>query len=198
MNTSSGLRGFDLDFGVGLVLYASSSCWRICGRRGPRASITNNIAQGDFSCSAERPSPGGARRRRCHLLLPDRRWPRRRRSQKSSPSRSIGSSGRRPRRLLGGRSTRVTTRQGLDVTLENSKGSGDVIASRHRRAVRAFADAAVVIASAARGTTVKTVGHGVRQDAAKLFSLKSQSAHSPRTSEGARRSVRLCRGDSQR
>jgi len=50
------------------------------------------------------------------------------------------------------------TKAGLDVTLENSKGSGDSIAKVDTgRADAGLADAAVVIASTARGTTVKTV-----------------------------------------
>src|SRR5260370_32529528 len=49
--------------------------------------------------------------------------------------------------------------KGLEVTLENSKGSGDSIAKVDTgRADAGLADAAVVIASNARGTTVKTVG----------------------------------------
>src|SRR6201993_2607294 len=49
--------------------------------------------------------------------------------------------------------------KGLDVTLENSKGSGDSIAKVDTgRADAGLADAAVVIASRARGTTIKTVG----------------------------------------
>src|SRR4029453_5795520 len=57
--------------------------------------------------------------------------------------------------------------KGLDVTLENSKASGDSIPKAMgdssakgdpRRADAGLADAAVVIASNARGTTVKTVG----------------------------------------
>src|SRR5881394_3685275 len=51
------------------------------------------------------------------------------------------------------------TQRGLDVTLENSKGSGDSIAKVDTgRADAGLADAAVVIASNARGTTVKPVG----------------------------------------
>src|SRR5215475_12638726 len=49
--------------------------------------------------------------------------------------------------------------KGLDVTLENSKGSGDSIAKVDTgRADAGLADAAVVIASVGRGTTIKTVG----------------------------------------
>ena len=48
--------------------------------------------------------------------------------------------------------------RGLDVTLENSKGSGDVIAKVDTgRADAGVADAAVVIASLARGTQIKAV-----------------------------------------
>src|SRR5262249_1386849 len=49
--------------------------------------------------------------------------------------------------------------KGLDVTLENSKGSGDSIAKVDTgRADAGLADAAVVISSVGRGTTIKTVG----------------------------------------
>src|SRR3978361_1269102 len=46
--------------------------------------------------------------------------------------------------------------KGLDVTLENSKGSGDVIAKLDTgRADAGVADSAVVIAASTRGSTVK-------------------------------------------
>ena len=49
--------------------------------------------------------------------------------------------------------------KGLDVTLENSKGSGDVIAKLDTgRADAGVADSAVVIAASTRGSTVKSVG----------------------------------------
>src|SRR5690349_23344360 len=49
--------------------------------------------------------------------------------------------------------------RGLDVTLESSKGSGDSIAKVDSgRADAGLADSAVVIASHARGTSIKVVG----------------------------------------
>src|SRR5260370_28686646 len=49
--------------------------------------------------------------------------------------------------------------KGLDVTLENSKGSCDSIAKVDTdRADARLADAAAVISSDGRGTTIKTVG----------------------------------------
>src|SRR6266481_9423611 len=49
--------------------------------------------------------------------------------------------------------------KGLDVALENSKGSGDTIAKVDTgRADVALADVAVVIASLSRGTQVKDIG----------------------------------------
>src|SRR6059058_3074204 len=49
--------------------------------------------------------------------------------------------------------------KGLDVTLENSKGSGDVIAKLDTgRADAGVDDSAVVIAASTRGSTVKSVG----------------------------------------
>src|SRR5438128_9964911 len=65
--------------------------------------------------------------------------------------------------------------KGLDVTLENSKGSGDSIAKVDTgRADAGLADAAVVIASNARGTTVKTVGMVFDKTPLNIFSLKSK------------------------
>src|SRR5258707_4361896 len=49
--------------------------------------------------------------------------------------------------------------RGLEVALENSKGSGDTIAKVDSgRADAGLADAAVLIASLSRGTRIKTVG----------------------------------------
>src|SRR5437899_1226491 len=63
--------------------------------------------------------------------------------------------------------------KGLDVTLENSKGSGDSIAKVDSgRSDAGLADAAVVIASSARGTTVKTVGMVFDKTPLNIFSLK--------------------------
>ncbi len=75
--------------------------------------------------------------------------------------------------------------KGLDVTLENSKGSGDSIAKVDTgRADAGLADAAVVIASTARGTTVKTVGMVFDKTPLNIFSLKSKPLTKPKDLEG--------------
>lgn len=75
---------------------------------------------------------------------------------------------------------------GLDVTLENSKGSGDTIAKVDTgRADAGLADAAVVIASKARGTTVKTIGMVFDKTPLNIFSLKSKPLAKPKDLEGA-------------
>ena len=87
--------------------------------------------------------------------------------------------------------------KGLDVTLENSKGSGDSIAKVDTgRADAGLADAAVVIASAARGTTVKTVGMVFDKTPLNVFSLKSKPLAKPKDLEGA--TLGAPPGDSQR
>ena len=74
--------------------------------------------------------------------------------------------------------------KGLDVTLENSKGSGDVIAKLDTgRADAGVADAAVVIA-ASRGSTVKSVGMIWDKTALNFFSLKSNPIVKPKDLEG--------------
>ena len=84
--------------------------------------------------------------------------------------------------------------KGLDVTLENSKGSGDSIAKVDTgRADAGLADAAVVIASNARGTTVKTVGMVFDKTPLNIFSLKSKpldQAEGPRRRDARRPSGR--------
>src|SRR5437762_984544 len=76
--------------------------------------------------------------------------------------------------------------KGLDVTLENSKGSGDSIAKVDTgRADAGLADAAVVVASAARGTTVKVVGMVFDKTPLNIFSLKSKPLLKPKDLEGA-------------
>ena len=82
--------------------------------------------------------------------------------------------------------------KGLDVTLENSKGSGDSIAKVDTgRADAGLADAAVVIASVAPRHHRQDGRHGVRQDAAQHLQPQEHSrSPSPRTSR-ARRSARL-------
>lgn len=87
--------------------------------------------------------------------------------------------------------------KGLDVSLENSKGSGDVIAKVDSgRADMGIADAAVVIASAARGTTVKTVGMVFDKTPLNIFSLKSSPLVKPKDLEG--KTLGAPPGDSQR
>jgi NitT/TauT family transport system substrate-binding protein len=87
--------------------------------------------------------------------------------------------------------------KGLDVTLENSKGSGDSIAKVDTgRADAGLADAAVVIASNARGTTVKTVGMVFDKTPLNIFSLKSQALTKPKDLEG--KTLGAPPGDAQR
>lgn len=87
--------------------------------------------------------------------------------------------------------------RGLDVTLENSKGSGDTIAKVDTgRADAGLADAAVLIASKARGTTVKTVGMVFDKTPLNIFSLKSKPLAKPKDLEGA--SLGSPPGDAQR
>src|SRR3954469_5883856 len=87
--------------------------------------------------------------------------------------------------------------KGLDVTLENSKGSGDSIAKVDTgRADAGLADAAVVIASNARGTTVKTVGMVFDKTPLNIFSLKSNPLAKPKDLEG--KTLGAPPGDSQR
>jgi NitT/TauT family transport system substrate-binding protein len=87
--------------------------------------------------------------------------------------------------------------KGLDVTLENSKGSGDSIAKVDTgRADAGLADAAVIIASNARGTTIKTVGMVFDKTPLNFFSLKSQALLKPKDLEG--KTVGAPPGDAQR
>ncbi|MBN9088634.1 MAG: ABC transporter substrate-binding protein [Reyranella sp.] len=87
--------------------------------------------------------------------------------------------------------------KGLDVTLENSKGSGDTIAKVDTgRADAGLADAAVLIASKARGTTVKTIGMVFDKTPLNIFSLKSKPLAKPKDLEGA--SLGSPPGDAQR
>jgi NitT/TauT family transport system substrate-binding protein len=86
---------------------------------------------------------------------------------------------------------------GLDVTLENSKGSGDTIAKVDTGRVDAgLADAAVVIASTARGTTVKTIGMVFDKTPLNIYSLKSNPLLKPKDLEG--KTLGAPPGDSQR
>src|SRR5262245_28992900 len=75
--------------------------------------------------------------------------------------------------------------KGLDVTLENSKGSGDSIAKVDTgRADAGLADAAVVIASVGRGTTIKTVGMVFEKTPLNIYSLKAPPLAKHRHLEG--------------
>src|ERR1700754_4401491 len=87
--------------------------------------------------------------------------------------------------------------KGLDVTLENSKGSGDVIAKLDTgRADAGVADAALVIAASTRGATVKSVGMIWDNTALTFFSLKSNPIAKPKDLEG--KTLGAAPGDSQR
>ena len=87
--------------------------------------------------------------------------------------------------------------KGLDVSLENSKGSGDSIAKVDTgRADAGLADAAVVIASNARGATVKSVGMVFDKTPLNFFSLKSKPLAKPKDLEGT--TLGAPPGDSQR
>ena len=87
--------------------------------------------------------------------------------------------------------------KGLDVTLENSKGSGDSIAKVDSgRADAGLADAAVVIASNARGTTVKTIGMVFDKNPNNFFSLKDSPLSKPSDLVGKK--LGAPPGDSQR
>src|SRR5260221_2944263 len=87
--------------------------------------------------------------------------------------------------------------KGLDVTMENSKGSGDVIAKVDTgRADAGIADSAVVIASSSRGTKVKTVGMIFDKTSLNFFSLKSNPIVKPKDLEG--KTLGAPPGDSQR
>ena len=86
---------------------------------------------------------------------------------------------------------------GLDVTLENSKGSGDSIAKVDTgRADAGLADSAVVIAANARGATVKSVGMVFDKTPLNIFSLKSKPIAKPSDLEG--KTLGAPPGDSQR
>jgi NitT/TauT family transport system substrate-binding protein len=87
--------------------------------------------------------------------------------------------------------------KGLDVTLENGKGSGDSIAKVDTgRADAGLADAAVVIASRARGTTVQVVGMVFDKTPLNIFSLASKPMKTPKDLLGA--TLGAPPGDSQR
>src|SRR5262245_18591592 len=87
--------------------------------------------------------------------------------------------------------------RGLDVTLENSKGSGDSIAKVDTgRADAGLADTAVVIASLARTAKIKIVGMVFDKTPLNVFSAKDKPVLKPRDLEG--KSIAAPPGDSQR
>lgn len=87
--------------------------------------------------------------------------------------------------------------RGLDVTLENSKGSGDSIAKVDTGAADAgLADSAVVIASRARGTTIKVVGMIFDKTPLNIFSSADNPVRTPKELEG--KTIGAPPGDGQR
>ncbi|HEY7434547.1 MAG TPA: ABC transporter substrate-binding protein [Methylomirabilota bacterium] len=87
--------------------------------------------------------------------------------------------------------------RGLDVDMQNSKGSGDSIAKVDTgRADIGLADSAVVIASAARGTKVKVVGMVFDKSPLNIWSRKDAPITKPKDLEG--KSVAAPPGDGQR
>jgi len=87
--------------------------------------------------------------------------------------------------------------KGLDVSIENSKGSGDSIAKVDTgRADIGLADAAVVIGSRARGTTVKVVGIIFDRTPMNFFSTAESPITEPSQLPG--KTVGAPPGDSQR
>ena len=87
--------------------------------------------------------------------------------------------------------------KGLEVELQNSKGSGDSIAKVDTgRADVGLADSAVVIASAARGTKIKVVGMVFDKSPLNIWSRKEAPITKPKDLEG--KSVAAPPGDGQR
>jgi NitT/TauT family transport system substrate-binding protein len=82
--------------------------------------------------------------------------------------------------------------RGLDVDMQNSKGSGDSIA----KVDTGRADSAVVIASAARGTKIKVVGMVFDKSPLNIWSRKDAPITKPKDLEG--KSVAAPPGDGQR
>jgi len=88
-------------------------------------------------------------------------------------------------------------RRGLDVTLENSKGSGDSIAKVDTgRADAGLADTAVVIAALARTAKIKIVGMVFDKTPLNVFSAKDKPVLKPKDLEG--KTLAAPPGDSQR
>src|SRR5499426_644363 len=87
--------------------------------------------------------------------------------------------------------------KGLDVTLENSKGSGDSIAKVDTgRADIGLADSAVVIAAVGRGAKVKVVGMVFDKTPLNIWSRKEAPITKPKDLEG--KTVGAPPGDGQR
>jgi NitT/TauT family transport system substrate-binding protein len=89
------------------------------------------------------------------------------------------------------------TQRGLDVTLENSKGSGDSIAKVDTgRADAGLADTAVVIAALARTAKIRIVGMVFDKTPLNVFSSKDKPVLKPKDLEG--KTIAAPPGDSQR
>jgi len=87
--------------------------------------------------------------------------------------------------------------RGLDVDMQNSKGSGDSIAKVDTgRADIGLADSAVVIASSARGAKVKVVGMVFDKSPLNVWSRKEAPITKPKDLEG--KTVAAPPGDGQR
>ena len=87
--------------------------------------------------------------------------------------------------------------RGLDVTLENSKGSGDSIAKVDTgRADAGLADAVPVLAATARGAKVKMVGMVFDKTPLNFFSRKDKPVLKPKDLEG--KTIGAPPGDGQR
>ena len=86
---------------------------------------------------------------------------------------------------------------GLDVTLENSKGSGDSIAKVDTgRADAGLADTVAVLAADARGAKVKMVGMVFDKTPLNFFTWKDKPLKSPKDLEG--KTIGAPPGDGQR
>src|SRR6185436_5484905 len=160
----------------------SSCCWRTCGRLGPRASIEGRLVMNrtlSLALAALLAASGSASAQEKWTFALN--W------------FAVGDHAAYWVALEKG----YYKDKGLDVTLENSKGSGDSIAKVDTgRADAGLADAAVVIASQARGTTVRTVGMVFDKTPLNIFSLKSNPLAKPTDLEG--KTLGAPPGDSQR
>src|SRR5215208_3403386 len=87
--------------------------------------------------------------------------------------------------------------KGLDVELQNSKGSGDSIAKVDTgRADVGLADSAVVIASVGRGTKIKVVGMVFDKSPLNIWSRREAPITQPKQLEG--KTIGAPPGDGQR